>query len=159
MNHTHSGFTLIELLITIAIVAILSAVGYPMYASYVQRANPGEAFAQLAQMRNQLEQYYQDNRDYGSSASTCGGTVNPIPSSSTPAGTQYFSYSCSWNVGSSDSNNGSNQAYLLKATGLAAKNMSSYEYTLDYLGNKATTAFPDASNLPRPCWLNKVGDC
>lgn len=154
-----NGFTLIELMIVVAVVGILTTIAYPAYTSYIQRGRVGEAFAELGTLRQQLEQYYQDHRDYGSSATSCGGTTTPIPSSTTPAGTQYFSYTCNWTVGSGDINNGSNQAFLATATGRSDQGMSGYTYTMDYSGNKQTTAYPGASNLPRPCWLLKSGDC
>ena len=157
-SSSRKGFTLIELMIVVAVIAILSTIAYPAYTSYIQRGKLGEAFAELGALRVQLEQYYQDHRDYGSASSGCGGTSSPIPSSATPAGTQYFSYSCNWTV-SGDVNSASNQAYLITATGIAGQGMSGYSYTIDYSGNKKTTAYPGVSSLPRSCWLLKSGDC
>jgi type IV pilus assembly protein PilE len=157
--HTRKGFTLIELMIVVAVIAILTAIAYPSYTSYIQRGRLGEAFAELGQLKQQMEQYYQDHRNYGSTSSGCGGTTNPIPSGATPAGTQYFSYTCTWTVGGTDANNNTDQAYLLTATGRSDQGMSGYVYTMDYAGNKQTTAYTGATSLPRPCWLLKSGDC
>jgi len=38
---THQGFTLIELMITIAIIAIIAAVGLPMYNGYIDTSRQG----------------------------------------------------------------------------------------------------------------------
>jgi type IV pilus assembly protein PilE len=156
--HTRKGFTLIELMIVVAVIAILSAIAYPRYTSYIQRSHLGEAFAELGTLRQQLEQYYQDHRDYGASGSGCGGSSSPILTSTdtNPAGTQYFGYQCTSVSG--DPNNAAVQTYFLTATGRAAQGMSGYTYTLDYNGNKQTTAYPGVSGT-KACWLLKIGDC
>src|SRR5882757_8592570 len=68
------GFTLIELMVVVAIVAILSAIAVPAYTRYVQRGDLVEATQALSQYRVQMEQYYQDNANYGTSPA-CGTTA------------------------------------------------------------------------------------
>ncbi len=63
IKHT-KGFTLIELLISVAIVAILAAVAFPSYTSFVARSNRTEAQRELLRIANLQEQYYVDNRRY-----------------------------------------------------------------------------------------------
>jgi type IV pilus assembly protein PilE len=58
------GFTLIELMITTAIVAILAAVAYPSYTSYVVRANRTGAKAQMVDIANREQQFLLANRAY-----------------------------------------------------------------------------------------------
>ena len=69
---SNSGFTLIEVMITVAIVAILAAIAVPSYNEYVQRARITEATSNLSDMRNKMEQYFQDNRTW-----TPGGGTHP----------------------------------------------------------------------------------
>lgn len=138
-----AGFTLIELMITVAIVAIIAAVGYPSYASYVQRSRVAEATGTLSVTRVRLEQYYQDNRNYGSTASGCGVAM--------PGG-DYFTYSCSWGAGATS------QSFVLTATGKASAGMDGYAFTVDQDNTQQTTAFVGASNLPANCWLARPGD-
>ena len=140
-----TGFTLIELLITIAIIGILTAIAFPSYTSYIQRSRIAEATNQLATMRVQLEQYYQDNRNYGSTAAACGNNIGTLDGES-------FSFSC--NSGTI----ATNQGYLVTATGKASRGMSGFAFTIDQDNTHQTTAFPGASGLPRNCWIVRPGD-
>lgn len=138
-----SGFTLIELMITVAIVAILATVGYPQYTEYVRRSRLAEATGTLAATRVRLEQYYQDNRNYGSTASACGVTM--------PTG-DHFTYTCNWGAGATA------QSFLLTATGKSSGQMAGYTFTVDQDNNQRTTAFVGAASLPANCWLRRKGD-
>lgn len=137
-----NGFTLIEMMITVAIIAILASIALPSYTRYVARGRMVEATNNLATMRVQLEQFYQDNRNYGSTASACG-VANPASGA--------FSYSCNWGA------IGTNQGFTITATGLAAQSMSGYTFTIDQANVQRTTAFPGASGLPVACWLKEAG--
>jgi type IV pilus assembly protein PilE len=140
-----AGFTLIEVLVTVAIVAILGAVAVPAYTEYVTRGKIPEATSTLASMRVQLEQYYQDNRNYGSSAAGCGVA--------SPNG-QNFTFSCNWGPGAS------NQSFSITATGVAGGPMSDFTYTIDQAGTRRTTRLPAAWGTAPPaipCWVVKKG--
>ena len=64
------GFTLIEVMVTVAIVAILSAVALPAYTAYVQRARVPVALDGLSAYLTRMEQRYQDVGNYANGA-TC----------------------------------------------------------------------------------------
>ena len=121
-----SGFTLIEVMITVAIVAILAAVALPAYGDYVTRGKIPEATNALATMRIQLEQFYQDNRHYGSTAAACG---EPNPTGAN------FTYTCNWGTGGTN-----NQTYLVTATGKDGGSMSDFSYTINQDGTRTTTS-------------------
>ncbi len=53
--HKQQGFTLIELMIVVAIIAILSAIGLPMYQNHVASAKVAAALADLSSHKTQFE--------------------------------------------------------------------------------------------------------
>jgi len=150
------GFTLIELMITIAVIAVLSAIALPAYTDYVTRSKLAEAYAHLADLRVKMEQSYLDNRRYSSNA---GGGTCGIPGGNTPTvqGTKYFDFTCL----SSNPNAAGDQEYVLTASGRAVENLGGISFTINHGNTKATTvtaasAMSDkgyASNAG--CWIRK----
>jgi type IV pilus assembly protein PilE len=143
------GFTLIEVMITVAIVAILSAIAIPSYSEYVQRARITEAVSSLSDMRNKMERYYQDNRSWnpaGGVTQPCQpNTVAPLPV------TDNFIYSCS-NLGAN--------TYTLTATGKVGSSMNLFVYTVDQANTRATVTLPPGWTVNPACWvLKKDGSC
>ena len=146
MRH-NSGFTLIEAMITVAIVAILAAIAVPSYNEYVQRARITEATSNLADMRNKLEQYFQDNRTWtpggGIPLPCTAGTVAPLPVS------QNFTFTC---VGM-----GAN-TYTVVATGNAS--MANFRYSINQFNQRVTMNLPAGWNNQGCGWvLKKDGSC
>ncbi|MGY5452298.1 type IV pilin protein [Agarivorans sp. MS3-6] len=72
MRHYSRGVTLIELMIAVAIVAILAAVGYPAYTSFVVESRRAEAKKELSTLAVLQEQYYADNAEYSASLADLG---------------------------------------------------------------------------------------
>lgn len=61
---TQGGFTLIEIMITVAVVAILSAIAIPSYRNYVLRANRTVAKVALVDASSRLESYFIVHKKY-----------------------------------------------------------------------------------------------
>lgn len=145
------GFTLIEVMIVVAIVAILAAVALPAYGDYVRRGQLPEAFAGMSDLRVKMEQYYQDNRNYG--AAQCADVGPPSWSSGTGtltySGSQFFGFSCATNAGG--------QGYTITATGNAGRAVG-HAYTITHGNARGTTQFK-GNAVTATCWLTKGGEC
>ncbi|MGB4498344.1 MAG: type IV pilin protein [Methylococcaceae bacterium] len=85
MKTKQSGFTLIELMITVAIVGILTSVGYPSYQNHIKKAKRSEAQAALVSMATAMEQWrVENNNDYtGVTAATIFAAQVPTDGSGT----------------------------------------------------------------------------
>ena len=142
------GFTLIELMVTIAIVAILSSVAIPAYGDYVRRGQLPEAFTKLSDFRVKLEQYYQDNRNYGAAA--CADVAGaPSWANFTPSDARYFGYACALtNAG---------QGYTITATGGSGQ-ATGHTYTINQSNAQTTTSFKGAV-VAKTCWVTKGSEC
>jgi type IV pilus assembly protein PilE len=63
------GFTLVELLIVVLVLAILSALAYPMYRDQIRKTRRADAQAVLMQSAQAMERFYTENGTYtGASA-------------------------------------------------------------------------------------------
>ncbi len=142
-------------MIVVAIVAILTAIALPSYKDYIRRGRLPEAFNALADYRTKMEQYYQDNRNYGSAAPACAdastaGSWNTF----IPAGAKYFTYSCV--------SSGTNQQnYLITATGrvmVSASSGADFVYTINQNGDRTTTVFK-GNSVTATCWLTSTSTC
>lgn len=70
------GFTLIELMITVAIVAILAAIAYPLYQNQVMETRRSIAAVCLTEVSQFMERFYTTNLRYDR---TTGGVAVAIP--------------------------------------------------------------------------------
>ncbi|MDH4287599.1 MAG: prepilin-type N-terminal cleavage/methylation domain-containing protein [Aquincola sp.] len=147
------GFTLIEVMIVVAIVAILAAVALPAYGDYVRRGQLPEAFAGMADLRVKMEQYYQDNRQYGTNGGNCADVATPTWAAGTPtltySGAQFFTFTCAvTNAG---------QGYTITATGSNGRAVG-HTYTINHNNARATTLFKGAA-VTSTCWLTRGTEC
>jgi type IV pilus assembly protein PilE len=69
-KNRENGFTLIEVLITLAILAILAAIAYPMYTGYITGSKRTEAKTNLQSLRLLIEQYNAENGKYSPASAT-----------------------------------------------------------------------------------------
>lgn len=134
-----AGFTLIELMVTVAVVAILASIAYPSYTDYLRRGQVQEAPRVLSDYRARLEQYYQDNRTYG--------TGTPCPLTNPPSGT-YFQYVC---TGTGVGQTFSVVASPINTTGL----LKGLSYAIDDQNTQTTTCTGCAWNFstPQSTWV------
>lgn len=137
--YTQRGITLIELMVAVAIVGILGSIALPAYRDYVTRGRIPQATNNLATMRVQLEQYFQDNRTYENACAA--NTVAPLPNSDD------FVYTCPTRTATT---------FVARATGRGTMTGFTYEITE---GNvRRTTAAPSGwGTVPVDCWITKKG--
>lgn len=141
-----AGFTLIELMIAVAIIGILAGVGYPSYVDYVRRGQVPEAFSAMSDYRIKLENYFQDNKNYGVDGNCANGT-NPPSWAPFPIVGKHFTISCTSTA----------TGYELKATGSAGK-VIGHEYTVNERNQQKTVQFKGAAST-KACWLLKGTEC
>lgn len=72
MNSTKTsyGFTLIEILITLAVIAILSAIALYSYSTQIEKTRLADARSALAQNAQFMERWYADNGSYKKTSSS-----------------------------------------------------------------------------------------
>jgi len=75
-----AGFTLIELMVTVAIVAILSAIAYPAYTQYILKSRRTDAKNALLDLAARQERFYSLNNRYATVPSALGyaGAAFPV---------------------------------------------------------------------------------
>jgi len=135
-----NGFTLIELMIVVVIASILAAIAVPAYTNYSIRGKVPDATSNLASMRVEMEQYFQDNHTYvGGCASLAGAT-------------DYFTFSCPTETAT---------AYAIWAVGISPGPMAGFTYTINESNVKTTAIVAPAPSdwiaSASGCWITKQG--
>ncbi len=145
------GFTLIEVMIVVAIVAILASVALPSYFDYVRRGQLPEAQGAMSDFRVKMEQYYQDNRNYGTAQCADAGPPSWSAANGTLiySGAQFFTYTCALT--------GGGQGFTVTATGSSARAIG-HVYTVNQDNTRATTLYNKAV-VAKSCWLIKGTEC
>ncbi len=142
-----AGFTLIEVMITVAIIGILAAVGYPSYRDYIIRGSLVDATTGLSSVRAQMERYFLDNRRYDSA----NGFTTPcaaVDGGGTDAPRRFgaFVVSCAAVTATE---------FRLQAVG--SGNVNGFTYTITQADVRATTAAPTGYSTCASAWITKKG--
>ena len=72
-----TGFTLTELLVTVAILSLLAAIGYPSYLEHARKTKRGVAKGALIELAARQTQYYLDNKTYTADLTNLGYPISP----------------------------------------------------------------------------------
>lgn len=130
------GFTLIELMITVAVVAILSAIAYPSYQEYVLRSRRVEAQSLLGEAAARQERWRAQN----------GGYTSSVANLRLPRGDKSENGHYTLTMATAANDGG----YTLKATrtGRQASDRRCGDYTLNALGVKGISPLGTVED----CW-------
>ncbi|MCL2656536.1 MAG: type 4 fimbrial biosynthesis protein [Betaproteobacteria bacterium] len=112
----------------------------------MRRGQIVEAFNQLSDFRTKMEQFYQDNRNYGNAACADDATASKWNAFTA---TQFFNYACTLNSGG--------QGFIIAATG-SSGSATGHVFTIDQDGNRKTTQFK-GQTVNASCWLTKSATC
>ena len=134
------GFTLIELMISIAVIAVLSALALPGYREHIVRTHLVDATNGLSAMRANMERHFQDNRTYASVT----GFANPCAAATTVGN---FSIVCD---GTPDAT-----SFTVKATG--SGNVSGFVFKITHADVRSTTSAPTGWTTCATQWITKKG--
>jgi type IV pilus assembly protein PilE len=147
MNPKSKGFTLIELMITVAIVALITAVAVPSYRQYVMRANRADATTALLRLTASQERFYLQNNTYASAA-----LLDDAP----PAGLGFAGTERGYYVITLAPNGGGYQnGYILTATAAAGESQATdtdcQVFTVNEQGQRAAQNATNGDNTVT-CW-------
>jgi len=140
-------------MIVVAIVAILAAIAVPAYNDYTRRGQLPEAFNALSEYGVKMEQYYQDNRNYGSSTA-CASASSASGWNTFPTTIKYFTFSCATGTTTGDT---TQQSYTITATGASGQAIG-HTYTINEKALRKTTRFKNTT-VNQSCWLTKTASC
>lgn len=143
---TPKGFSLIELMTVVAVIGILAAIAYPNYVEYLVRAKIPDATVNLAAKRVQMEQFFQDNRQYADLTTTSPNILATACVADTTT-SKNFDFSCPTQTAT---------AYTLQATGKGS--MTGFSYTLDQSNAKSSTVTGVSGWTGNAtCWVTSKG--
>lgn len=136
------GFTLIEVMITVALLALLAAIGYPQYTNHVATGYITEAHADLMDYKNKMESYYQDEKTYRTgTGSVCG--VQPGAYNTTG---KKFAYGCT----------AADETFTLTATS-SLPLLNGMGFSINNNGAKQTFKQTTATITQATCWAKHRG--
>lgn len=72
MKKQGEGFTLIELMVVVSLIAVLGAIAYPNYNSYMKKSRRADAKVVLTKVADRQERYYIQNNSYSDDGTDLG---------------------------------------------------------------------------------------
>lgn len=85
-----AGFTLVELMITLLIIAILAAISFPSYQSYIRRSNEAAARAAILSIAEDLKRWQAKTLSYRGFTHKSGSNTIYIPAGANATNYKYI---------------------------------------------------------------------
>ncbi len=149
-NNKEQGFTLMEIMITVAIVAILTAIAYPSYVKSVQKGKRSDAKVELLRIAQMQEGFFAQNMSYAESLTTLGLATDTINSEQN---VYTITVDSVLPAGCSSGSATPCTSFVLKATpkGSQLNDTECPRFTLSSTGKKGTNGSQTAEQVRR-CW-------
>ncbi|MDB5821688.1 MAG: putative type 4 fimbrial biosis transrane protein [Herminiimonas sp.] len=150
MDKSQSGFTLVELMVTVAIIGILAAIGYPSYTRYIVKANRSAAESYMLGVASQEERFILDARTYF--CTVAGGCTNVLTATTGFTVPTEVSKNYSVSVAAPDTTTTA-PTYTITATpvgGQLSRDTECKNLTLDQTGAKGING--GTSSIVSSCW-------
>lgn len=124
-KRSQSGFTLIELMVTVAILAILSAIAYPLYDTQSRKGKRPDGITALEKVAQAEQRYFSDNNTFtvtvtdlpGITSATSPGGYYTITVAGDTAGIASSFVVTATPVTTGSQANDSCKAFILRSTG------------------------------------------
>ena len=140
-----AGFTLVELMITVAIIAIITAVALPSYNRNLQRGKRADVRSILMEDAQYMERFFTENSSYFKSTANADPVLPQLVSPRAATGT-----AINYNITISASNATSFTLQAAPANGMAADDCKTL--TINNLGQKKVVGTIGDGWDEQSCW-------
>ncbi len=142
--HKRNGFTLIELLVCVAIMAILTTIGYVNYSEYIRKARRADAQSSLIELAVAQEKYFQQHHSYTQDISSSAGLANGS------AYSEHDHYKISVTLVNEQNNGFIGFTLMATAQGSQAQDLDCFKLAINHLNQQLS--YDGDNQQTKNCW-------